>query len=83
MESAHFTARHPGSFGGVQSLRRYSGQSLKDVRKWLSAQNAYTIHKPNRIHFERRKTYSKGINDLFQADLVDLSNISKYTDGYR
>jgi transposase InsO family protein len=83
MESAYFTPRHPGSFGGVQSLRRYSGQSLKEVRKWLSAQNAYTLHKPNRLHFKRRKTYSKGINDLFQADLVDLSNISKYNDGYR
>jgi len=31
----------------------------------------------------RCKTYSKGIGDLYQADLVDLTNISSYNDKYR
>ena len=30
-----------------------------------------------------RQTYSKGIADLFQIDLADLSNLSTYNDRYR
>jgi len=33
--------------------------------------------------FFRRKTYSKGIADLYQIDLVDMSNLSSYYDGMR
>ena len=33
--------------------------------------------------FPRRKTYSKGIADLFQIDLVDLSNLATFNDGMR
>ena len=33
--------------------------------------------------FLGEKTYSKGIGDLYQADLVDLSNISRYNDSFR
>jgi len=41
------------------------------------------MHKQRRIHFPRRKTYSKGIADLYQADLIDMTNISRYNDSYR
>ena len=34
-------------------------------------------------HFKRRITFTTGIDDLWQADLVDLSSISKYNDGYK
>jgi transposase InsO family protein len=33
--------------------------------------------------FPRRKTYAKGIQDLFQADLADLQHLSRNNDGYR
>jgi len=33
--------------------------------------------------FARRRTYSKGIGDLYHIDLADLSNLSTYNDGYR
>jgi len=53
------------------------------VKKFLSGTDAYTLHKPRRIRFPRRKTYSKGIADLFQIDLADLSNLSPFNDGMR
>ena len=53
------------------------------MKKFLSGTNAYTLHKPRRIRFPRRKTYSKGIADLFQIDLVDLSSLSPFNDGMR
>jgi len=73
----------PGSFGGVQGLKRYTGETYENVKRFLSSQEAYTLHKPLRWKFVRRKTYSKGINDLYQADLVDLTNISRYNDKHR
>jgi len=53
------------------------------VKKFLSGQDAYTLHKSRRIRFPRRRTYSKAIGDLFQIDLVDLSNLSSFNDGMR
>jgi len=70
--------RAPGSFGGIQNVRRYGG-AVKD----LARNDAYTLHKSARVRFRRRKTYSKGPSDLFQIDLVDLVNISSHNDGYR
>jgi len=42
-----------------------------------------TLHKPRRLRFPRRKTYSKGIGNLYQIDLVDVSNLSPHNDGMR
>jgi len=75
--------RSPGSFGGARNLQRYSGRSEHEVKKFLSGQDAYTLHKPRRIRFPRRKTYSKAIGDLFQIDLVDLSSLASFNDGMR
>jgi len=38
---------------------------------------------PEESVFPRRKTYSKGIGDHFQIDLVDLSSLASFNDGMR
>ena len=83
MEAIYSTLKSPGSFGSVKNLRRYSGPSEREVKQFLAKQDTYTLHKPSRVLFPRRKTYSKGIADLYQIDLVDLSNLSSYNDGMR
>jgi len=83
MDAIYRTLRSPGSFGSVRNLQRYSGQPTRVVTDYLAGQDAYTLHKPRRIRFPRRKTYSKGIADLYQIDLVDLSSISPFNDGSR
>ena len=83
MDVVYNTLRAPGSFGGVHNLRRYSGRSARDVNHFLARQDAYTLHKPRRIRFPRRKTYSKGIGDLYQIDLADLSSLATHNDGMR
>jgi len=75
------TSRLPCSFGGVRNLQRYSGRSEREVKKFLAGQDAYTLHKPRKIRITIHKTYSKGIGDLFQIDLVDLSSLSPFNDG--
>lgn len=41
------------------------------------------IHKPARINFKRRRVIIKGFRDLFQADLVDMSQYAKENNGYK
>jgi transposase InsO family protein len=76
METLYYQASQPGSYGGVRPLARYSNTSMKPTKSWLSSQDTYTLHKPVRKVFLRRKTYAKGIGDLFQADLVDMASYS-------
>ena len=82
MEQVYYDPREPGSFSGARNLQRYTGKDKRTVEKFLSSQDAYTLHKPTRARFPRRKTYAKGIDDLYQADLVDVSSISHHNDGY-
>jgi transposase InsO family protein len=48
----------------------------------LETQDTYTLHKPLTKRFPRRKTFAKGIDDLFQADLADMRNLVSHNDGY-
>jgi len=83
LEDLYRNIRLPGSYSGIETTRRYSGKSRRKVIDFLSGQDGYTLHKPIRTKFRRRKVYSKGIGDLVQADLVDLTSIVRYNDGYR
>jgi hypothetical protein len=83
METVYYDPKNPGSFGGIKSLRRYSKTNNDTARNWLASQDAFTLHKPVRRIFPRRRTFAKGIGDLYQADLCDLGNIARYNNGYR
>jgi transposase InsO family protein len=83
MEAIYYDVGQPGSLSGVRTLSRYSKQNVEKVKQFLSSQPAYTMHRPIRRKFVRRKTISKGINDLFQLDIADMSNVSRDNDGYR
>ena len=82
---AYFNIRSPGSYGGVQALYRLmKGKATKkQVVDWLANQDAYTLHKPIRHRFPRRKTFARDIDYLWQADLVDMTHLADYNDGYR
>lgn len=40
------------------------------------------IHKAARRNFLRRSVILKGIDDLWQADLMDMQNLKKYNKSY-
>ena len=64
METAYSDLRSAGSFGRLNNLRRYAGATTRSAREYLAKRDSYTLHKPRRLRFPRRKTYSKGIADL-------------------
>jgi len=41
------------------------------------------LHGPSRKNVQRRRVITRGINDLWQADLVEMGAFSKSNDGYR
>ena len=71
------------------------GSSLRCIDIWLRKNRAVlavptsyddtlvSLAKMYLDRFRRRRTYAKGINDLFQADLVDMSAMARQNDGNR
>src|SRR5215469_8193575 len=43
---------------------------------------AKELHKPVRIHFKKRTIITKGIDDLWAADLIDMKKYSEENNGY-
>ena len=82
---AYFNVRSPGSYGGVQALYRLmkGKKTRKQVADWLARQDAYTLHRPIRRRFPRRKVSARDIDYLWQADLVDMTHLADHNDGYR
>ena len=80
MERVYYNPANVGSFGGVDRLQKKVKKG--NVRKWLSYQNAYTLHKKNTKKFPRRKTLVGGIDNQWESYLMVISSISKANLGY-
>lgn len=85
LNEIYYSPEHPGSFGSPLSLykaakKKHPEIHLDSVKDWLSKQPAYTLHREVKLHFPRRKVIVKGPKVQYQADLVDVSNISKQND---
>ena len=79
LQERYYDPKRAGSYGGVAALRRAVPE--QNVERWLSEQDAYTLHKPVRRHFKRRCVVVGGPNQQWQADLVDMSRLKKTNDG--
>ena len=84
LEEIYFNPEHPGSFGGENKLYRVIKEegrfpiTHKKLRKWLSSQETYTLHKPARRKYSRRPIIVSGSSQQADADLVDMIKFSKY-----
>ena len=85
LKRIYYDPSHPASFGSIQSL--YDAAKLASPRQlirksailnWLQRQAAYTLHKPVVRKFVKRKTITSGIDKQWQADLVQVEQISKH-----
>jgi transposase InsO family protein len=80
MKEIYYNPSKVGSFGGVKALSKASGRNCKD---WLSGQEVYSLHKPTRRKFKRRKTICVGLDHLWQIDLVDLTSLAHHNDRFK
>jgi transposase InsO family protein len=82
MDRIYYAPKAVGSYGGVEPLTRALGDSKpKDVLEWLRSQSTYTLHKPVRKNFLRNRVIVEGIDDQWQADLVDMQAYSRSNNG--
>jgi len=79
----YFDPKHPGSFGGVDKFYKQSSKDFKkrELVDFLASKDTYTLHRPTRKRFARRRIFTTGINDLWQADLCDMTSLARYNDG--
>ena len=50
------------------------GVTSRVVKDWLQKQDTYILHKPIKHKFPTRRVLVNGIDDQWQADLVDMRN---------
>ena len=83
LDKHYYNAKEVGSYGGVKPLSTKTKLKTDSVREWLRTQDAYTLHKPVRYKFPRRKVIVGGLGHQWQADLVDVSKLSKHNKGFK
>ena len=68
----YYNPKKEASFSGAHRFP-------KATQQWLQSQDTYTLHKPVRKNFKRRKTIVPGANFQMQADLIDFFCSSRTT----
>src|SRR5436190_5715557 len=53
------------------------------VTEWLAKQEPYALHKPVSEKFKRNKTLTKGIDYIWQSDLIDIQPLARQNSGFR
>lgn len=86
LEQVYYNPVNAGSFSGPDKLYQYVRKQGKyvlskyKIRKWLQRQEAYSLQKGVRRRFKRNKVIVLGIDDQWDADLMDMSKYSKQND---
>jgi transposase InsO family protein len=87
LANLYYAPGDPASYGGVERLLDRARElnipvDRSHVIKFLNEQATYQLHKPARHTFLRNQTLVAHIDEQWQADLADMSNISKENDAY-
>ena len=88
LASIYYDPKNSASYTGPTKLYRVvraAGKkiTLKQIREWLKGQEAYTLHRQARHRFPRNRVIVDGIDEQWDVDLMDMTNLSKYNGGVR
>ena len=78
-----YDPKHPAGYGSAKDLAKAVGGTQKEAKIWLQSQNTYTLHKPIRKRFPRNKIVVAGIDDQWEADLIDVQSIHSENKPYK
>lgn len=82
LNTIFYTPKHAGSYSSAHKLY----QSLKSegytiplttIQKWLEGQETYSLHRKVIRKFQRNRVIVSGIDSQWDADLLDMSHLSK------
>lgn len=84
LKNLYYDPRHYAGYSATDNLSRAAKPhfSRSEVVRWLESQDAYTLHRPIRRKFPRLHYSVTNIDDLWEADLIELRNLKSYNDGY-
>lgn len=86
LNSIYFNLDNPASYSGPDKLfrrvRREGKLKIgrKKITQWLQDQEPYSLQRPVRYKFRRRRVIVSGVDAQWDMDLADVTNISKYND---
>lgn len=88
LKKIFYDPKHPAAYGGVEAVYRTAQKDRVDInrqqiKEWLSKQPTYTLHKPLRKTFKRNRVLVYGIDQQWQADLVDMASLIEFNKGYK
>jgi Integrase core domain len=83
LNKIYYDASNPVSFGGIKPLASESRLPVQTVQKFLNQQWTYQFHKPIRYKFPRRRYMVRGVDEQWQADLVEMQSYSRQNQGNR
>ena len=86
LKQLYYNPKYNTAFSSASKLWHHIRQhgrniSKKQLYKWLSKQDVFTSHHPIIHRFARRRVITRGLNDVWDVDLMDMSNLAKYNDG--
>lgn len=85
LSKVYYNPRHFGSYGSVNTLWEATGKRIPKalVNEWLESQDAFTLHRSARKKFPRNKYFVTNMDDLWQADLADMSSLKQHNKNYK
>ena len=83
LERVYFNPAHPCGYGSYSTLRKFFNASVSDeaIKRFLRAQEVYTLHAPVRRRFQRDYVFATNIDDVWHMDLMDMQQYKKENNG--
>ena len=88
LNEIYFNPKHPSAFAGPIKvyrtlLKKHVRVTLPQVEEWVQNQDAYSLLRPVRYRFLRQRIVTSGLDDMWDADLAEVGNISQHNGGVR
>ena len=89
LKTIYYDPSHPGSYSGLDKLYREIKREgryhikRKELKEWLKSQETYGLYHQVRRRFKRPQVMVAGVGIQADADLMDMTQLSKYNDGVK
>ena len=84
----YYSLKNPNSFSSVDALLKSAKEvnsaiTREYVKKWLSSQLTYTLHRPATLITKTRPIVVYSIDECWEADLFVFTKLAKFNDDYK
>ena len=88
LRAIYYDRKNPSGLSSIKKLYEAAKDilpdiTINDVKKWLSGEFTYTLHKQARRYIDRDPIVVEEPNQQVEADLVDMQEFSRVNKGYK